>query len=262
MSKPKISIITIAYNSAATIRGTIESVVGQQYPNKEYIIIDGSSTDATMDIVKSFGNAIDTVISERDNGISDAFNKGVRRATGDLIVIINSDDRLAEGALQKVADTWDGESDVWSGNYIAVNNEGESFRIKPTLRFTVPPYFQRAVHQGRFITKSLYDRIGLYDENLRYPMDLDLLIRATRMGAKFQYVDTDVAYFSLGGATADSIFKKRKDYIYMIRKNGGNLLQAYTFYSFLILTQTTKQFLSLLSRDFIRRIRYRKNTTI
>lgn len=258
MAQPKISIITISYNSAKTIAGTIESVVSQGYANREYIIIDGGSKDETMDIVASYGPAIDVVVSEPDKGISDAFNKGIRRATGDLIALINSDDRLMPDALQRVADTWDGESDVWSGNYIARNAKGEQFRITPSLRFTVPPYFQRPVHQGRFITRRLYDRIGLYDEQLHYPMDLDLLIRATAAGAKFQYVDTDVALFTLGGATADSIFRKKKDYIYMIRKNGGSSLEAYVFYAFLVVSQTAKQLTSFLHTDIIRSIRYRK----
>lgn len=258
MAQPKISIITIAYNSAKTIAGTIESVVSQGYANREYIIIDGGSKDETMDIVRSYGNAISTVVSERDNGISDAFNKGIRRATGDLIVLINSDDRLLPDALQRVADSWDGESDIWSGNYIAQNNKGKQFRITPSLKFTVPPYFQRPVHQGRFITRRLYDRIGLYDEQLRYPMDLDFLIRASAAGAKFQYVDTDVALFTLGGATADSIFKKKRDYIYLVKKNGGSTLEAYGFYAFLVVSQTIKQLASFFCTDILRTLRYRK----
>ena len=196
---PKISIITIAYNSEKTIEQTIKSVISQSYPHKEYIIVDGLSTDNTLNIVNSYANQIDCIISETDKGISDAFNKGINKATGDLIVLINSDDELLPEALQIVSDTWDGKSDVWSGDYTAWNEQtGQSFTICPSLDFPTPPYFRRAVHQGRFITKKLYERIGLYDESIRYPMDLEFLMRAYRNGATFQYIPHSVAKFRLG----------------------------------------------------------------
>lgn len=255
---PKISIITIAYNSEKTIEQTIKSIVSQSYPHKEYIIVDGLSTDNTLNIVNSYAHKIDCIISERDNGISNAFNKGISKATGDLIVLINSDDELLPEALQLVADTWDGKSDIWSGDYIAWNEKTKkSFTIKPSLDFPNPPYLRRAVHQGRFITKKLYNRIGLYDEDIRYPMDLEFLMRAYHNGATFQYIPKSVAMFRLGGATNMSIFKKKHDYTFMVRKHGGTWLQAYTFYCFLVITQTLKHLTNLFSTDLIRNLRYR-----
>ena len=100
---PRISVITITYNSAATIEETIRSVTMQDYPDLEYVIIDGGSTDGTLDVVQKYKDRIQVVVSEPDKGISDAFNKGVDRATGEIIGIINSDDILLPGALQEVA---------------------------------------------------------------------------------------------------------------------------------------------------------------
>ena len=90
--KPNISIVTISYNSSKTIRDTIDSVLCQDYDNIEYIIIDGKSTDDTIEIVKSYGDKISYFISEEDDGLYDAMNKGIRAATGDVVGIINSDD--------------------------------------------------------------------------------------------------------------------------------------------------------------------------
>lgn len=259
----KISVITICYNSESTIERTILSVLSQDFPDVEYILIDGVSKDRTMDIVRRYSEQIDIVISEPDNGISHAFNKGIQKASGDLIVLVNSDDYLLPGVLRQVAETWDGESDIWSGNYIAsTNDNNDCYRIRPSLDFPVMPFFRRPVHQGRFITKKLYDRIGMYDESIRYPMDLDFLMRATRAGAKFQYVDTDVAVFALGGATSYSIFDKRDDYIRLVRNNGGSILQAYIFYAFLVVTQQTKRLLGKTGKDIVRILRYKKHNRL
>ena len=260
MKSPKISIITVSYNSAATIENTIKSVISQDYANKEYIIIDGKSTDGTQNIVERYSSGIDVFVFERDKGISDAFNKGIDRASGDLIVLINSDDYLLPGALSKVAQQYDGVSDLYCGNLLLWNPSTDyKCVIKPSLDFPTMPFFRRPVHQGVFVTKQLYDRLGVYDVDLHYAMDLDFLMRATRNNAKFKHLDVEIAVFRLGGATSDSIFKKRKEYVYLIRKNGGSILQAYIYYSFLVITQTLKKMLNIKGFDIVRRVRYKKS---
>lgn len=259
MYLPRISVITVSYNSSSTIEQTIKSVIGQDYLNKEYIIIDGNSTDGTKDIVARYKEYVDIFVSEKDNGISDAFNKGIACATGDLIVLINSDDYLLQGVLSKVALQYDGYSDLFCGNLLLWNPiTGYKCAIKPSLEFPTMPFFRRPAHQGVFVTKELYLRLGGYDEKLHYAMDLDFLMRATRNKAKFKYMDINIAVFRLGGATSDSIFKKRKEYVYLIRKNGGNILQAYVYYSFLILSQVLKRLLYIQGIDIVRRVRYKK----
>ena len=91
----KISIVTVCYNSVLTIRDTIDSVLSQDYPNVEYIIVDGGSTDGTMDIVRGFSDKIDVIISEPDHGIYDAMNKGIEAASGEFVGFLNSDDFYA-----------------------------------------------------------------------------------------------------------------------------------------------------------------------
>lgn len=261
MKNPKISIITISYNSVSTIERTIESVVSQDYSNKEYIVIDGFSTDGTQNIVKKYESLIDVFISEKDNGRSDAFNKGIRLATGDIIVLLNSDDYMLPKVLKSVSLQYDGITDIYCGNMILWNKDTDlKCRIIPSLRFPKLPFFCRPNHQGLFITKEIYNELGYYDVNLNYAMDLDFLMRATALDAKFKYINIDIAVFRLGGATSDSIFKKRKEYIYLIMKNGGTKMQAYFFYIFLIITQTIRNLLNLSDFDLIRRIRYKQTT--
>lgn len=255
---PKISVITISYNSKNTIEDTIASVITQDYENKEYIVIDGGSNDGTKDIIQKYATTIDFFISEKDNGISDAFNKGISHSTGDLIVFINSDDKLLPNALAKVAEGYDEETDIFCCNLILWDaHTGDKRILYPSTDFPVMPFFRRPAHQGAFIKNNLYKRIGTYDTSIRYAMDLDFLMRATREGAVFKHINQPVAIFKLGGATNESIFKKRKEYLLIIQKNGGSWLQAHVFYAFLVFTQTTKKLLRLTGIDWIRKIRYK-----
>lgn len=256
----KISIITICYNSAQTIEKTILSVVGQDYANREYIVVDGLSSDGTMGIVDRYRDKIDIVISEKDRGISDAFNKGIARATGDIIVMINSDDILLPGVLAQVASAWTPDVDVLSTNVIMKDaGTGYECREVPSTDFPLMPFFRHVAHQGAFISRECYRKYGLYDTNIRWPMDLEYLQRVYVQGGKFKYANIDTAVFISGGTTnSNNILKKKKDYLYMVRKNGGNSLQAWTFYLFLVASQAIKRVMSVFGKNFAQKLRYRK----
>ena len=183
-------------------------------------MIDGGSNDGTKDIIQKYVDHIEFYISEKDKGISDAFNKGISHSTGDLIVLINSDDKLLPNALTTVAENYDEKTDIFSCNLILWNSKtGDQRVLFPSTDFPVMPFFRRPAHQGAFIKSDLYKKIGTYDISIRYCMDLDFLMRATRTGAVFKHINQSVAIFRLGGATNESIFKKRKEYLYIIRKN-------------------------------------------
>ena len=256
----KISIITVCYNSALTIEKTIQSVVSQDYANREYIVVDGLSSDNTMDIVNKYRDQIDVIISEKDQGISDAFNKGIRRATGDIIVMINADDILLPGALSKVAQVWTPEIDVLATNVIMKDAEtGYECREVPSTTFPLMPFFRHVAHQGAYISWECYQKYGLYDTNIRWPMDLELLMRVYVQGGRFHHADIDTAVFISGGTTnSNSILKKKKDYLYIVRKNGGNSLQAWTFYMYLVATQVIKKGMSVFGSNFAQKLRYRQ----
>ena len=155
--EPKISIITITYNSDATIEETIRSVTMQDYPALEYVIIDGGSTDGTLDIIQKYRDQIQIVISEPDKGISDAFNKGIARATGEIIGIINSDDILLPGALQEVAEAYNPQVDIYSGLILFWNEDtDETFPSYPDVSFDTLKLQYNVAHTARFVRKDAY----------------------------------------------------------------------------------------------------------
>lgn len=219
---PKISVITITYNSEATLEETILSVINQNYPNLEYVVIDGGSTDGTQNIVRKYQEQIAVFVSEPDRGISDAFNKGIRHASGEIIGIINSDDQLLPEALMTVAQHYKPETDVYSGLQLCWNDQtGDTYCCRPDVTFDRLKLQYAVNHPARFIRKDAYERYGLYRVELRYMMDIDLLCRFYKQGAAFQLIDKPLAKFRLGGTTNDSIYKKKEDYRQFVKDFGG-----------------------------------------
>lgn len=222
MLNPKISIITITYNSEKTLEETVQSVISQDYPNLEYLIIDGGSRDRTLDIVEKYRDKISFVISEPDRGISDAFNKGIRYATGEIIGIINSDDLLLPGALKTIAENYDPKVGVYRGNTIIWNDETDTKIVaKPSMAFSVYSLKKRIVcHQSTFVTKRAYDVVGGFKESFKYMMDVDLLIRLYNAQIPFKYVDANLAKFRMGGVT-NSSFKGKTDEVRRLYLENG-----------------------------------------
>ena len=226
-SLPTISIITVCYNSVLTIEETIQSILNQNYPLLDYVIIDGGSTDGTLGIIDKYKNQISYFCSEKDNGISDAFNKGIRNSKGEIIGIVNSDDLLLPHALEHIAEKYDEKIDVYRGNILIVNKEsGKSNREIPSMKFPLIPLVLHVAHPGTFITKKAYEKWGVYSTKLKYNMDHDILRRMYRGNAQFLYVDADIAEFRLGGTTSNNIKKKKHDLLYVVKENGGNMFQA------------------------------------
>lgn len=152
---PKISIITVCYNSAKHLEQCIKSVLDQDYPNLEYLVIDGGSTDGTIDIISKYRDKIAYFVSESDNGISDAFNKGIKAATGDIIGIINSDDFMMPNALQKISEYYEDDIDVYRGYCLIWDEKLDSKRkLYPNERFSVPPFGAIICHESSFISRK------------------------------------------------------------------------------------------------------------
>lgn len=179
----KISIITVSYNSAATIKDTIDCVLAQNYPQVEYIIIDGASKDGTCDIVRSYGDRIDFFRSEPDQGIYDAMNKGLQKATGEVVGILNSDDFYAhEGVLSQVMSIFEEEEvdsvygdlqyiDPIQTEKVVRNWKAGPFELEKFLYGWMPP------HPAFFVRRSCYLRWGLFDESFLLAADYELMLR-------------------------------------------------------------------------------------
>lgn len=179
----KFSIITITYNSERYLEETIKSVLTQDYPDFEYIIVDGGSTDGTLDLVRKYAD--DDRISwksEPDRGIADAMNKGIERAKGEIIAHLHSDDSYLPGALRQVADAFERHADVrWlTGCLRHVNELGDLLydtRLKDS--YSLENLLRRNLigHPATFIRREVFAEVGVFDTTLRYAMDYDLWLR-------------------------------------------------------------------------------------
>ncbi len=199
LTMDKISIVTPSYNQGRFIEETIQSVVTQSYPNKEYYVFDGGSTDETPEILNRYNHQIDHWVSENDRGQSHAINKGLKMVTGDIVGWLNSDDYYAPEAFMQIAEAFKNnpEADLI---YFNVRNFSQSGSTVHRHQANYPEeWFMTKVclHQpGVFWRKSLMDRIGFLDESLHFVMDFDYWIRAY-LNAKLIQIPQVVANFRL-----------------------------------------------------------------
>lgn len=207
-----VSIITVCYNSAQTVRTAIESVLNQTYPNIEYTIVDGLSTDDTVEIAQSYEEAFRQkgytfrIVSEKDSGIYDAMNKGIRMASGELVGMINSDDWYEPIAVETAVAAYQEESyDLFYADINLVRSNGTVMVKKSRLdRF---PSSRHWNHPTTFITKKAYDEVGLYRCETVYD-DFDLILRMRRAGKKVAIKNVVLANFRTGGISNTKSIKK------------------------------------------------------
>jgi glycosyltransferase involved in cell wall biosynthesis len=179
---PKISIITPSFNQGQYLEATIDSILSQGYDNLEYIVIDGGSQDDSVAIIEKYAKQISYWISERDGGQSEAINKGLKIATGDIVTWINSDDVLVPGALKRVAKLWSGLTEdigVIHGGATVFNGERDLDQQFTYGRPCIERYMSGIAfpQPGAFIIRKYLDRAGLINESLHYGMDYDLFAR-------------------------------------------------------------------------------------
>ena len=216
----KITVITVCLNSARTIEQTIRSVIGQGYDELEYIIIDGQSTDGTMEIINKYKDKISLIISETDEGLYDAMNNGISKATGDIIGILNSDDWYEQGALQSVADAFvdsgveivHGQANRYDEDRFVMHQKGGNIE---TLWYTM-----EMRHPTVFVRRNVYEKYGVFDTCYRVSADYELMLRFYTKGVHFKYLDKVITNFRLGGVSsqmteqiANDIFQICMDYI-------------------------------------------------
>jgi len=200
----KFSIITASKNGGAYLEDTIKSVISQKDVNLEYIIIDSASKDNTLDVIEKYVNDYPIkLISEPDDGISDAFNKGVEISEGDWIIFLGSGDLFIHpNVLKDMSKKLKSKSKslvVW-GNIIFINNDGDigklvsgKFPKSRLKRYMCMP------HQATFTNRTMLKKYGLFDEKIKYAMDYDILLRCYHEIREDDYIDYDVAYMLIGG---------------------------------------------------------------
>ena len=223
----KISIVTATFNSAQTVEDTLRSVLEQTYPPYEYVIADGMSTDDTLKITESFAPKFEekgikfTVISEKDDGMYDAMNKGIRLCTGDLIGIINSDDWYETDALMTVANTYEEEPfDLFYADLRLVRPDGVSFiKHSRNRRYATSRDWN---HPTTFIAKAVYDKNPYKTDSIHD--DYDLILRIRREDIRIKVVRKVLANFRMNGVShtrsISAAISSVKDKYRIYRRNG------------------------------------------
>ena len=213
----KVSIITVSYNSEATIEDTIHSVLKQTYSNIEYIIIDGDSSDGTLDIVRKHDDRIATVVSEKDKGIYDAMNKGIEQATGDVIGILNSDDFYASPTIiEQVVDAFHKTGcDALYGDLVYVNqNQVEKVARYWKAGAYKPGAFKRGwmpPHPTFFVRADKYRELGGYNLELKSAADYELMLRFIhKHEIEVAYLPEVMIKMRVGGQSNQSLMNRLK----------------------------------------------------
>lgn len=241
----KFSIVTSTFNSAKTVRDTFESVLGQTYKDYEYWVIDGASKDDTVSIIKEYEPKFEgrmKWISEPDKGIYDAMTKGFQKCTGDVLMLINSDDLFARSdALQLVADKFYENPDVDCvyGDlfYVSQDNIQKIVRVWKT---GAQKSFNKGwlpAHPTFYVKKGVYDKYGYFDLSYKLAADFELMLRfVERYHIKLAYLDECLVRMRLGGATSKNlknIYRQNKECYNAFKNNGIKCTPFYIFYRFL-----------------------------
>ena len=215
MRNIKITIITAVYNRVNEIEQCITSVINQTYDNVEYIVIDGGSTDGTVDVIKKYNDKISYWCSEPDKGIYDAWNKGLSHATGDYINFVGSDDAIcSKDTIEKIVSYLDASVDVLAGNVIRVNEKSGFEFLQNNKHILNKKSYQGGciVTQGTFIKRSLCDKYK-FDTSYKVAADYKFFLRYyNNRSVKIKFIDDVIQYFSDGGISgADLDFVRNED---------------------------------------------------
>jgi glycosyltransferase involved in cell wall biosynthesis len=203
----KVSIITVVRNGEDTIKCAIESVVNQTHPNIEYIIIDGVSSDSTLEIIKPYKDKIACIISEPDNGIYDAMNKGIELASGDIIGILNSDDFYIDGlVIDKVVKEFERNIDCLYADLVYVRSENlnKVVRYYDSSQFTPSKfaYGWMPAHPTFFVKKDIYNKYGVFRTDLKIAADFDLMLRFLYThNLTYFYIQEPIIKMRMGGVS-------------------------------------------------------------
>jgi len=221
----KISIITVVYNNDKTIKSAIKSVLTQSYSNIEYVIIDGGSSDKTVNIIDEYKEQLGYFISEKDKGIYDAMNKGIKAATGDVIGILNSDDLYQDATvIESVMNQFiqNPTLDIVYGDLVYVNSDNvdkvvrnwksNSYHNNFFDNGNVPP------HPSLFVNKRIYEEAGLFNLDFKLAADYEFMLRIFKKhNFKSKYINKIIVKMRLGGATNQSFSNIKKQNIEILK---------------------------------------------
>lgn len=241
----RVSIITVVRNRVDSIQSTIQSVLSQDYTNIEYLVIDGNSSDGTIDVINEFSGKINFFLSENDNSIYEALNKGIKHAKGDIIGVLHADDVFSNNSIiSNVVDSFNsdlntsllyGDADYVNSKNIIVRHYSSKF-FRPFMFYFG---FQPA-HTASFIKKTCYETVGNYREDLKIAGDFDLLLRVVLINKlKYSYLPLTLVNMRIGGISSSgirSVLRLNQEIIFSLKSNKlfASILLVYSKYIFKI----------------------------
>jgi glycosyltransferase involved in cell wall biosynthesis len=238
----KVSIVTVVYNGESTIASALESIKAQDHHDIEYIVIDGASKDRTVEIVKSYGDLVTTLISEPDKGLYDAMNKGIANATGDIVGILNSDDLYASNDVisSVVAQLESSKADSLIGDLVYVKPDqidkvvrfysSKNFKLQRFEVGDMPP------HPTFFARRELYEKHGNFNTHYRVVADFDLMLRFLyKEKASYVYLPKTMVKMRTGGLSDSGLKSKmrlNREILHSLRSHGmkASMLKIYSKY--------------------------------
>lgn len=229
----KISIITVCFNAVNSIEHTIQSVISQNFKNYEFIIIDGNSTDGTVDIIKQYNSHLSYCISESDNGIADAMNKGIAQANGEYLLFLHADDYLfSKDALLKASKLLTTGHDIIAFNIQLKTKHG--LYTKSSRLFSILTNFKTNIwHQGALCKRALFNTLGGFDTDFKIAMDYDFFLRAYRTGSTMTRSNQVLSVMRDGGISSrkdwPNLELRFKDEKKIHKKNCNSLFLKYIY---------------------------------
>ncbi|MBN7774043.1 glycosyltransferase family 2 protein [Clostridium aminobutyricum] len=225
-NQPLVTIITVVYNRRKKLKRAIESVLGQSYQNIEYILIDGGSTDGTLEVIKEYEDKIDYYISQEDKGIYNAMNKGLQLARGEYIGIVNSDDyfdiNAVKCSIEKILEN--------GADYSGALSQYVDIKGRPTMLLPLSHFDERAIfsiqpcgHATMFVSRKCFEAIGLYDEKYRIVADFKMQLLLIKEGFKHCTVNQVIHYFETDGVSANNTKLNVQELVQLINEQNPNV---------------------------------------
>ncbi len=203
MSDIEVSIITVVFNGEKTIRRTLESVRKIKNDNVEYIVVDGLSTDDTLHIIEEYRDVVDILISEKDNGMYDALNKGIKSAHGKWTMILAADDIILQDAIPRFLNSVNNDTEIWCGSTVS-KGDNYFFIEHSSNDLSRLPYECVLKHPASLFRRTVFEKYGYYDDSFKCTGDGELFLRMYKQGAVFQIAPIPIVFFSWGGMSTDS----------------------------------------------------------
>jgi glycosyltransferase involved in cell wall biosynthesis len=201
MTNPILSIITINLNNATGLEKTIQSVVEQNFQNYEFIIVDGKSSDNSVDIIKKYQNSITTWKSENDSGVYEAMNKGIKLANGKYLQFLNSGDYLLNNEILSTVFSTPTIEDILYGSSIRKSDDNKLYEVTEPKNLTFKRFYDYSTcHQAMFIKRDLFNKLGLYNEKLKIVADWEFNIKSIIFNnCTLKYLDFPIVYYDMSG---------------------------------------------------------------